>query len=387
VRPVSLAALLVMLHACDCGGNASPDGGIDGGRDSASEAGGDAATDTALPDVGPMAEEAVDLLLESECRYAALCTDNESQHRAYCHPDAQRRNRDARIRAIARGELSVDPDAIDACRRAAEATTCADATQGCQSLAADRESGETCVLTESCREGLCTGTECPTTCMPGLGEGEICAGPSDCARGLTCGSGGTCTPRTAEGDACAGAAECIEGTICDGVCRATTTAGPDEPCDVAARCAGWLSCRGGTCMIGADATEACDVDSPCRFETRCEDGVCVERILPDSPCGDAALCPRSHTCIEGVCEPRPIAGQPCSDDSPCLDGLCTDGVCVFSEAAALCDAFFECRSARCNAGVCQSEPLLGEPCVGPCGDGAVCRFVPGEPRECRPLCP
>jgi len=376
--------VIAALSGCDCGegggADAAPDGGVD------ADAGTDAAFDTTPPDVGMAAEEAIDLTIESECRYAVLCTDTEPLHRRACHPREREEVRAARIAAVARGDVRVDPAAAEACRATAEATTCEDADPACGGLVPTRAPGERCGHPAACTEGLCTGATCPTTCMVGLGEDDPCDAPSDCARGLTC-RDALCAPRIAAGEACSGLLDCIEGTVCDGTCQTLSEAPEGEPCDgFVTLCSRWLRCVGATCVRGGDPGDACDFDNPCRLEATCEAGVCVERVLPGAPCDATVLCPRSHACVEGSCSPRPLEGDACAPDRSCLAGACVDDVCTLRESPETCAAGPECRSSLCIRDLCEPAPAIGERCVAGCAPGGECRFVPGEARQCRPIC-
>jgi hypothetical protein len=124
-----------------------------------------------------------------------------------------------------------------------------------------------------------------------------------------------------------------------------------QPAARAYRCdrAQGLRCAndGSRCVRLADAGQSCDLPNDCVPEATCPvaGGQCRPRVALGAPC-DPASVRVQFLCVQGAwCEPRgrtcqaqvPVGG-PCQQDSQCQTGVCINGGCDVSDAAALAAA-------------------------------------------------
>ncbi len=155
--------------------------------------------------------------------------------------------------------------------------------------------------------------------------GAPCAGPDDCAEGLSCVidarfSGGYCT-RTCEDGSCPSMAAC-DATSAPPLCLASCTARSE--------------CREGYQCWRGGCAPACASDGDCGVAgaTCGADGQCVgPECTSDDECG------ASERCAGGSCVPIPPdggmlvpLGEPCASDAACESGICLPstfgGVCT-----------------------------------------------------------
>ena len=175
----------------------------------------------------------------------------------------------------------------------------------------------------------------------------------------------------AEGDACDDGNLCTENTTCqEGACLGNTVLCDDEDPCTADVCSPVLGCR---FEAVSDALGvACDDGDVCTTGDVCIDGACAgaPRVCDDGdPCTD-------DVCTEGIgCETVNNTAA-CEDGSPCtINDVCAEGVCTSGEANP-CDDFNQCTIDICEEGPgCVHLPTLNPCCVGAtsvCDDGDPC---------------
>jgi MYXO-CTERM domain-containing protein len=185
--------------------------------------------------------------------------------------------------------------------------------------------------------------------VPGLGDGQPCNDPLQCAR-HQCVDGVCCDSACGGGDvndcqACSTAA----GAAADGVCGPST----GNPCSDGVYCNGAETCTNGACGGSAGApcsASIADGDDDCG-EACDEQAQSCTAVEPDgTACDDGDGCTQTDSCSAGTCvasdplgcsaldechnagECNPSTGE-CSnpekaDDSPCPGGTCQAGACV-----------------------------------------------------------
>jgi hypothetical protein len=262
-------------------------------------------------------------------------------------------------------------------------TFCAD------SVCCDGACGGTC---EACSAaGACTphavGTDPEAECAA-----DVCNGNSACRcmDGLVNGAesdvdcgGGTC-PTCAATQSCNVASDCTSGVCTAGSCQAPScgdgVVNGAEVCDVNDPA---TPCCAGTCMGTAASGTACGADpdgTGCSAEPKCDGGgTAAANCQPDlemagTGCTDNnVFCDGGEFCdAGGTCLPSGI--DPCP--GPDGDGDCSETCNEASDACdlpdtagSLCDDAQFCNGAdTCGAaGLCDQH--VGDPCVGPDGDG------------------
>ncbi|MCB9728169.1 MAG: hypothetical protein H6746_06790 [Deltaproteobacteria bacterium] len=157
---------------------------------------------------------------------------------------------------------------------------------------------------------------------------------------------------------------CVEGKACN----------DQDPCTFNDQCAGG-SCRG----TPIDCTDGV----PCTDDV-CVGGACTNPLSPgfcllDGACWTAMQARPQNGCLR--CDPAqntkqwsPNDGFPCDDGDPCTGpDQCQAGACA-STPLQCPDDGNPCTIEPCSAGVCQSQPLTGQPCDDgdPCSSDDVC---------------
>lgn len=188
-------------------------------------------------------------------------------------------------------------------------------------------------------------------------------------------------------------------------------------------CANDNSCAG-TCMPQVALGEVCTEDDACAASDgtrtsctlsgvdlllRCREEVFTYDVAIGQPCGDlgtvgntrtTAACATGLYCREvdggtDVCAEPIAVGQPCDDDDACVNGFCSDGMCISPtiqrtagapcdfEQAIVCDGTIHLACGE--GGTCEQigDGTLGSPCVSEtdqffsmltCNSGLYCAF-------------
>lgn len=285
-------------------------------------------------------------------------------------------------------------EALDACVECLVVAECADANI-CTTDACDATG--TCVYVNNslpCDDGLfCTDVD---ACSGGLCVGGI----DDPCAALVCDEAGS---RCVE---CLADAHCDDGNSCtDDVCTANSCGNPPNslPCEDGLFCTTNDVCSGGTCVGGPDPcvpTALCDENSSscvdCLTSADCDDGnvcttdTCLFGFCANDnntlPCDDGDFCSANDVCSAGFCvgSGDPCPGQLCdeggdrcaecftvadcsADGVACTADQCTDGLCAYVPADAVCDDGVFCNGAE------TCDVVLG--CLAwsnPCDDPALC---------------
>lgn len=287
-------------------------------------------------------------------------------------------------RAVASGNLEVDPSKLGQCQRDIAATDCvtlflspeSGAPGACAQLVTGKvpESGS-CYLEDDCVSGTyCGGLICPGVCTRYGGSGAACGTLADAA----CGPGLACIASTCQsylslnGDCSANTSACAPGLWCDpgtGRCSSagvgTSCPGP-EGCPVPGLlCAGYdkaLSLAG-TCQVARGLGTACTVGRrECAYGTYCAGsailttGVCT--LYPASlnqsvPCGllmnelvdcTGGYCSFVGAAVVGSCVSYIAPNQTCDTTYP----VDASAQCGRRSNGYWCDPLGTCRYFRCT---------------------------------------
>lgn len=250
-----------------------------------------------------------------------------------------------------------------------------------------------CAAGLSCVDGLCA---------PLGAAGATCGtGQAPCDADTYC-KDGTCAAREPAGGVCAAESHCQTGLKCQAdVCTPDVPVPTGEACDpeglpCADPCASCHATTAGgdvfVCALQGEADAACDSSADCRLSLTCAaNGRCVAPAAANASCADRACadglfcaCPGNAAACDDaaqVCSPRIAPGGACSTDNQltggCDQGYCFDGTCHESALGAPCHTADVCPlGATCTgndttAGVCATDPVLGEACSTsrPCAEG------------------
>lgn len=228
--------------------------------------------------------------------------------------------------------------------------------------------GEQCA-NQICIDETCGGPEGACTADEQCDDGEYCAGacrPPSCSCG---GSGcpvGTCTPQgEGGGGACSDDSECPAGECNNGECTLGKQIG--DACSASYECYPLGYCSNGACVERHDPGQACTALDSCKEPFLCVDGKCEIMNLQCSPASSGERCAFLRVCddasycdlLDGVtCKPRARQGESCTS-SP-IRGVET------------CAKDSYCAAGDSGETTCQARADVGEPCDGPCVDGAYC---------------
>lgn len=95
---------------------------------------------------------------------------------------------------------------------------------------------------------------------------------------------------------------------------------------------------------------ACDDDDDCPHYQRCAGGWCDFKPLPE--CGAVTPCPDGEGCVDGQC--APVSDPECTVSRPCAEGaICVAGRCEPAEPEPECRTDADCRTGRCEGGLCR----------------------------------
>ena len=208
-------------------------------------------------------------------------------------------------------------------------------------------------LSKFCSNGVCAQGSCSDGRLNGNETGLDCGGPCPkCGNGVTCSRSSDCASQVCSNNTCA-APTCSDGLAngqetdvdCGGVCMA---------CGLGKKCANANDCTSMACLGLVCVAPSCSdgVSNGNETDVDCGGGVCTA-------CSSRMSCAVNHDCESRVCT-----------NNTCMAATCTDGVVNGGETAldcggpcppcgdyAPCDVNSDCRSANCQAGICQ------------CGDG------------------
>lgn len=270
-----------------------------------------------------------------------------------------------RARAIDRGLVQVDDDALRSCLSdvgclssdtAVPALSPRDPLAACRvAFHGDTALGDACQVDEECARGLHCEGSAPGACgrcAENRDTGAVCTRDGECHIGALC-EGDQCVAAVQGPDAGDGApcgridtvlgvsaryASCEPGLHCIGL--PGTCARPVDEGGACARpdqCGEGLECIEGTCvgaLIARREGDACGGAPPvrCDYEAglACSDGRCVRRLAAGDPCdpGDLELrCPPDRVCDTGVCRGDLATGESCSLDGQCASRRCAEGRC------------------------------------------------------------
>ena len=198
-------------------------------------------------------------------------------------------------------------------------------------------------------------------------EGDTyCSGGPDCASSGACTCPGTCEPRLAVGAACHTGHQCASRACSEAKCINTPTAGgvctPGSLCTIFTACAdpdntGTPRCLFTQAAYVGKVGEACGSGIQyCERYLACAAGVCVQTAAVGQPCGATAPCAETYPCVNGLCQAPAGQGKACTGPNTCAPGLgCFDGKCknrLGVSSKSTCTNGDQCRSARCEGGVC-----------------------------------
>lgn len=216
------------------------------------------------------------------------------------------------------------------------------------------------------------GKESGSGCLDGdpCDDGDPCTFGETC-QGSVCGGG---TPavcddgRDCTSDSCDGKGNCeyvlMDGfCLISGVCHASGGLAPSNECvhcDPVGSLDSWTNLADATCD---PASFLGPCDSPV-VDGICEEGVCVPEPDPlPKDCDDDNPCTDDHCDGSIGCVNKPTSGAQCWLDSACEAGTCNQGVCVIPQGAS-CDDGNPCTEDTCDpvAG-CINAPLDQVPCI------------------------
>ncbi len=311
-----------------------------------------------------------------------------------CHPLRREAVRAQFLAGLSAGATDFEPAVARECLAELSAATCnvasVDLTRCDDAFVGRAFEGQPCATDLACREGVCSvGARCPGSCVV-QHEGDVCARPSECARGLTC-RDGSCAPPATSGQPCSRRTDCAYPLTCGAAGACQAPAGPGESCATSLGgdlCGGDDVCRDGLCAAGAGVGSACSRAAPCAPGGRCIDETCVATGVAGTSC-EVGGCIALHACVGAVCVPLPHRGAACSVELPCVQGACRDGVCSLLSAGEECDGdvqFGECEG-FCRSSTCEAPLDEGALCrsSSQCGPDLSCREAAG-PGRCLPAC-
>ena len=232
-----------------------------------------------------------------------------------------------------------DPQHQRCASTAANRTACT-AANACSSGICDGNglcgsiSGASCSGASSCQDGACSAGLCSSAC----------AADGDCPAGDTC-AASVCSPALAVGSACSRPGQCADG-ICyaDGTCGTPT----GQHCNTA------VDCRSQICAFGV-CSNNCGASADCLNAEYCAGGgICAAQQLNDASCTDAGQCLTAACSVvaaSGAC--GHANGDACASDAICRSEVCyaADQRCGLPRQQR-CAAAPQCRSFRCDAGLC-----------------------------------
>jgi hypothetical protein len=292
------------------------------------------------------AAEACDALSASRCSKLESCNPN-GLLTTYGEVDIckTREQRACAVRAAANGS-GATADSLTACSHAYDALSCDEVLQGVLPIYCDIHGslaqGSACVSDMQCagsngycrvQSGICG------TCASRGAAGADCLADVDCQHALVCGKGanpamvspalqmGTCMAPGGDGTGCSGSNTCLATLACvNFVCVERTPAG--ARCQVIAQ-----NCDGAHGFV-CDGTGLCE-----QARTAIPGGACgLSSVdLSITECTGGAWCNTNGTGFAGTCESALADGASCDAMSGpfCLaPAACTNGVCVFPDAAA-----------------------------------------------------
>lgn len=234
--------------------------------------------------------------------------------------------------------------------------------------------GEACAGSSDCVSGLCIGSGATGTCV------QPCTTDAQCGAGYACsplsGGGGACTKLGDKqtGDPCEKPSDCASGTCVtiDGKASCTATCGSSVDCSCGFECTTFQSgnkyCTAGKKVACVDNGAACTDDGECSSDL-CLNNVCTPTCSVFS--GDAG-CPSGKGCVrlekgnpKGVCSTKGPEGfgAECASDTGCKGLFCHQKLC-----GQACNPFgpnscpygMSCEVAEGNVGTCVLPAQAGE---------------------------
>ncbi|MBM4343583.1 MAG: hypothetical protein FJ100_09430 [Deltaproteobacteria bacterium] len=251
------------------------------------------------------------------------------------------------------------------------------------------DDGDGCTVSETCKQGACSGTAKPCddknpctadVCLAGActgtaldgapcNDGNACTGADSCALGLCSGATATCD----DGNACT-ADTCDKAKGCANL--------PKDPtaCEDGNLCTSGDVCQAGTCAPGS--ASPCSTDNPCLLPVcSAASGACATKLRPDgAACNDGKPCTGGDACAKGLCIGKPS----CDDGNACTADACgSDGNCAFAgQPSGNCDDGDKCTTGdTCAAGSCAGAAVLSlcddhNPCtIDTCDKAAGCKHA------------
>ncbi len=242
--------------------------------------------------------------------------------------------------------------------------------------------GETCSSSSDCASSICGPSDGTYMCT------QLCgAGQATCPTGYQCfqvsGGASACFPaakKKGDGEACAGSSDCNSG-LCIGGAGAGTCV---QPCSTDSQCASGFTCSplsggGGACTKLGDK----QMGDSCTKPSECSTGACLTvdgKSTCSATCNNTGDCPCGHECTtfqsgaKYCTAGKKVAcvtdGLACVGDEECVSDLCLNQVCAAScsifSASSGCPTGKACVRLEANnpKGVCSTK--------GPEGFGAVC---------------